>query len=84
MESWLALLLGRFRLTISECLFEYFNIVNAMTRKKTASGPSSSPLHRNVYDIDALVRYVEYLTDEYETGKMLLDSDNQASRCKHT
>ncbi|KAI9867904.1 MAG: hypothetical protein M1813_007726 [Trichoglossum hirsutum] len=81
--GWLALLLGRFRLTISESLYEYFNIVNAMTRRKTLSGPSSSPIHRNLYDIDALIRYVEYLTDEYGTGKMLLDSNNQ-SRCKHT
>ncbi|KAH0553182.1 hypothetical protein GP486_006640 [Trichoglossum hirsutum] len=83
MRRWLALLLGRFKLTISECLYEYFNIVNAMTRRKTPSGPSSSPMHRNIYDIDALVRYVEHLTDEYGTGEMLLDSDNQ-SRCKHT
>ncbi|KAI9772618.1 MAG: hypothetical protein M1839_002431 [Geoglossum umbratile] len=81
--GWLALLLGRFRLTISECLYEYFNIVDAMTRKKTASGPSSSPLHRHLYDIDALIRYVEYLTEEYGVGEMLLDDSNE-TRCKHT
>src|SRR5579862_2482039 len=71
-ESWLALLLGRFRLTISQCLYEYFNLVSSMTRRKGALLPSSPTIHRSSYDVEGLIRYVDYLTDKYNTGQYLL------------
>jgi hypothetical protein len=58
--------------------------MDAMTRRKIIPGQSTSAIHRTVYDIEGLVRYVDYLTDKYETGKILLDSDGHGTRCKHT
>ncbi|KAH0544761.1 hypothetical protein FGG08_001128 [Glutinoglossum americanum] len=87
--GWLAMLLGRFRLTVSECLYEYFNIVSAMTRRRPIPGTSTHSIHRTVYDMDNLVRHIDYLIDKYGTGKTLLgngtsDADTCGPRCKHT
>ncbi|KAI9862273.1 MAG: hypothetical protein M1813_004748 [Trichoglossum hirsutum] len=81
--GWLALLLGRFRLTISQCLYEYFNLVSSMTRRKAALRPSSQTIHRNGYDVEGLTSYVDYLTDKYKTGQYLLDNDADGAGCKH-
>jgi hypothetical protein len=83
-ESWLALLLGRFRLTVSQCLYEYFNLVSSMTRRKAALRPSPHTIHRNCYDVEGLTDYVDYLTRKYKTGQYLLDNDADGAGCKHT
>ncbi|KAH0537759.1 hypothetical protein FGG08_005507 [Glutinoglossum americanum] len=82
--GWIALLLGRFMLNVSECHFEYCNIAKAIIRPDTARERFSRRVHHSVYDMKRLNAYVRHLMRKYKTGPYLLATSESDVRCKKT
>jgi hypothetical protein len=80
---WIALLLGRLMLSVSECHYEYCNIAEAMVRPSTATAKCSRHVHHSIYDMKRLEAYINHLTRKYETGAALL-ATHEGVRCKQT
>ena len=80
--GWLAILWGRFRMDLSACLTEWYNLMECI-----APGPAKELrlrlLHACSFDIERLVKEVKLLTKEYGTGDRLFESDIDSARTRH-
>ena len=81
--GWLAILLGRFRLDVTTCLSEWYNITHRIApRSKTAELRLRLLQHR-YFDTDRLVEQVDSLTKVHSTGDRLFEDDPQGARTRH-
>ena len=80
--GWLAIFLGRFRMDLSACLCEWYNLMDCI-----APDPAEELRlrlgHRCSFDIECLVEQVKLLTKEYGTGDRLFESDIDSARTRH-
>ena len=80
--GWLAIFLGRFRMDISACLSEWYNLMHCI-EPSPAEELRLRLLHHCSFDIDCLVEQVKLLTNEYGTGDRLFESDIDSARTRH-
>ena len=80
--GWLAILLGRFKMDITTCLSEWYNLMQCI-----APGHIEQLrlrlLHHCSFDIERLVEQVKLLTEEYGTGDRLFESNTNSARTRH-
>ena len=83
--GWLAILLGRFRLDITACLLEWYNLTQAVMPRSRTKGYRQRLFHKSYFDMQSLENEVERLTRLYGTGSSLFDGSNeqQSVRCKY-
>ena len=81
--GWLAILLGRFRMDITSCLSEWYNLMQCISPKSTTEEFRLRVLHHCYYDTERLVEQVEILTQVYGTGDLLFEPDTQVARTRH-
>ena len=80
--GWLAIFLGRFRMDISACLCEWYNLMHCI-KPSPAEELRLRLGHHCSFDIGCLVEQVKLLTDKYGTGDRLFESDIDSARTRH-
>ena len=79
--GWLAILLGRFRMDLSACLTEWYNLMDCI--KPGPAEETRLRLRHCSFEIGRLVEQVKLLTEEYGTGDRLFESDINSARTRH-
>ena len=79
--GWLAILLGRFRMDLSACLTEWYDLMEWI-----APGPAEQfrlrLLHDCSFDRERLVEHVKLLTEKFGSDR-LFESDIDSARTRH-
>lgn len=81
--GWLAILLGRFRMDITSCLSEWYNIMQCIAPKSKSEELRVRLLQHRYYDTARLVEQVDSLTKVYGTGDQLFEPDPEGARTRH-
>ena len=81
--GWLAILLGRFRLDITACLSEWYNITHHIAPRSKTAEIRLRLLQHCYFDTDRLVERVDSLTKVYRAGDRLFEHDPQGARTRH-
>lgn len=81
--GWLAILLGRFRMDITSCLSEWYNLMQCIAPNSMTEELRLRLLQHCYYDIERLVEQVELLTQSYGTGDHLFEPDTKVARTRH-
>ena len=81
--GWLAILLGRFRMDITSCLTEWYNIMQCITPKSKIEQLRLRLLQHCYFDKERLVGQVDSLTKLYGTGDYLFEPDINGARTRH-
>ena len=81
--GWLAILLGRFRMDITSCLSEWYNLMQCIAPNSTTEEVRLRLLQHCYYDTERLVEQVEVLTQFYEIGDQLFEPDTKVARTRH-
>lgn len=81
--GWLAILLGRFRMDITSCLSEWYNLIQCIAPHSTTQELRLRVLQHCYYDTERLVEQVELLIQVYETGDHLFEPDTKVARTRH-
>ena len=81
--GWLAILLGRFRMDITTCLTEWYNLMDVI-QPKSKLAELKNRVHHQYYDPKQLVEHINCLTELYGTGYFMAEEEIAGrSRCKH-
>ena len=81
--GWLAILLGRFRLDITTCLSEWYNITHRIAPRSKTAELRLRLLQHCYFDTDRLVEQVNSLTKVHSAGDRLFEHDPQGARTRH-
>ena len=81
--GWLAILLGRFRMDITACLTEWYNIMQCIAPRSKSEQLRLRLLQHCYFDQDCLVEQVDSLTKLYRTGDHLFEPDIGGARTRH-
>ena len=81
--GWLAILLGRFRMSITSCLLEWSEM-NWNVRPKSDIDAFHKRIVKNrIIDKDRLMAVIDHWTEEYRTSDYLFEDDPQGARTRH-
>ncbi|MCJ1379864.1 hypothetical protein MMC17_002967 [Xylographa soralifera] len=81
--GWLALLLGRFHLSITACLSEWYNITHCIAPRSKGEALRMRIFQHCYFDTDRLMEQIDQLTSIYGTGEKLLYDSANGPRCRH-
>ncbi len=81
--GWLAILLGRFRMDISACLSEWYNILQLIAPQSKTEELRLRLLQHCCFDTHRLITEVDSLTQIYGTGHRLAEPDTTGARIRH-
>ena len=81
--GWLAILLGRFRMTIDSCHYEWGHIMGFIAPKTKAQEIRQQLLQRGHFDKERLVQGVNFVTEKFDTGDYLFEPDIKGARTCH-
>ncbi|CAD6565784.1 MAG: hypothetical protein ASARMPREDX12_006770 [Alectoria sarmentosa] len=81
--GWLAILLGRFRMDIPECLIIWQGMMERIAPKSKAEELRLRLLQHCCYDTERLVEQVHDLTQAFSTGDRLFEPDAEGARTRH-
>lgn len=81
--GWLAILLGRFRMDITTCLSEWYNITRRIEPRSRSKELRMRLIHQCYFDTERLMEEVDRLTHTYGTGDYLLEDDPEGARTRH-
>ena len=80
--GWLALLLGRFQMSVSDARADWFNLMLCI--KPETGWLRMAFRQHSLYDTDRLVEQIDWLTGSaYKTGKCMFLPPSEYTRCKH-
>ncbi|KAL8723867.1 MAG: hypothetical protein Q9181_007123, partial [Wetmoreana brouardii] len=80
--GWLALLLGRFQMDVTQALAEWYNLIGCITPRSKAEELDMRLRKHSYFHTHRLVDQIEQLADFYETGKHMFFAP-EGTRCKH-
>jgi patatin-like phospholipase/acyl hydrolase len=83
--GWLALLLGRFRLDVAECIRAYNTILSAISNAAPRGRRGTfrqNLLNEPDYDESELTEVINYLIKKYDVGTSMLIKDLSTVRCR--
>ena len=81
--GWLAILLGRFRMDVTSCLSEWYNMMQRIAPRSMTEELRLRLLQHCYFDTDRVVETVDYLTQFYGTDDRLYAPDPQGARTRH-
>ena len=81
--GWLAILLGRFRMDVTSCLSEWFNLLQRIVPRSMTEEFRLRLLQHCHHDTDRLVEQVDSLVQVYGRGDRLFEPDPQDARTRH-
>ena len=81
--GWLAILLGRFRMDITACLTEWYNIMQCIAPRSKSEQLRLRLLQHCYFDRERLIEQVDSLTKLYRTGDYLFEPDVGGARTRH-
>ena len=81
--GWLAILLGRFHLDITACLFEWYKITSYIAPKSKSEEMRMRLLQHCYFDPDRLMEQIDHLTKLYGTGEYLFADEADGVRTRH-
>ena len=81
--GWLAILLGRFRLDITACLTEWYNIMQCIAPRSKSEQVRLRIFQNCYFDRERLVEQVDSLTKLYGTGDYLFEPEPSKARTRH-
>ena len=81
--GWLAILLGRFRMDVTACLAEWYNLLSCIMPTSTNEKFRLRLLQHCSYNTDHLMKEVDHLTQAYGTGNLLFQPDTEGARTRH-
>ncbi|CAF9935888.1 hypothetical protein IMSHALPRED_010378 [Imshaugia aleurites] len=81
--GWLAILLGRFRMDITTCLSEWYEIMQCIAPKSKTEELRLRLLRHCYFDTERLVERVDSLTRTHGTGDRLFHPYTSGARTRH-
>ncbi|MCJ1419662.1 hypothetical protein MMC32_006018 [Xylographa parallela] len=81
--GWLALLLGRFHLSITACLSEWYSITHCIAPRSKGEAMRMRIFQHCYFDTDRLMEQIDQLTSIYGTGETLLYDSANGPRSRH-
>jgi hypothetical protein len=81
--GWLAIMLGRFRMDITACLSEWYNITQCIAPRSKSEELRMRLFQHCYFDTDRLIEEIDRLTKLYGTGDCLFEGDPDGARTKH-
>ena len=79
-RRWLALLLGRYRLSVARCISLYIEIANSIDPKAAGERNHSKSNQRTRLDQTKLIAKIDQIIERYDLDPHLLERDSEAAQ----